>query len=156
MIVVGYPGIGKSTLAGRDHKYIDLESSCFLVDGERDDNWYIPYCNIAEDLSRQGYVVFVSSHMSVRGRLSASLENVVAVYPSIDLKDAWIAKLTERYQESHSDKDHKALMNVVDYYEEQVHNMSVDGGIPYKLALIGIDYDLEASLVHLMNTEKIR
>lgn len=25
MIVVGYQGIGKSTLAGRNHKYIDLE-----------------------------------------------------------------------------------------------------------------------------------
>lgn len=26
MIVIGYPGIGKSTLAGKDNKYIDLES----------------------------------------------------------------------------------------------------------------------------------
>ena len=25
MIVIGYQGIGKSTLAGRDHRYIDLE-----------------------------------------------------------------------------------------------------------------------------------
>ena len=25
MIVVGYQGIGKSTLTGRNHKYIDLE-----------------------------------------------------------------------------------------------------------------------------------
>ena len=25
MIVIGYQGIGKSTLAGRDHKFIDLD-----------------------------------------------------------------------------------------------------------------------------------
>ena len=88
MIVIGYPGIGKSTLANRGHRYIDLESNCFYIDGERDSRWFVPYCNIAEDLSRHGYIVFVSSHESVREHLRGSSENVVLAYPSIDLRDA--------------------------------------------------------------------
>lgn len=156
MIVIGYPGIGKSTLAGRDRRYIDLESECFYIDGERDSRWFIPYCNIAEDLSRHGYIVFVSSHASVREHLSGSSENVVLVYPSIDLKDEWISKLTERYQDTRSDKDHRALLHVNNYYEEEVLDMETNKRIPYELCFIDIDYDLEASLIYLMNTEKIR
>ena len=53
MIVIGYQGIGKSTLAGRDHKFIDLESGNFWVDGKRADDWYKPYCQIAEHLSKK-------------------------------------------------------------------------------------------------------
>lgn len=56
MIFIGYQGIGKSTLAGYN-RYIDLESGNFWINGKRDENWYIPYCNIAEHLSEQGYRV---------------------------------------------------------------------------------------------------
>lgn len=59
MIIVGYQGIGKSSLAGRDKKFIDLESGNFWIDGKRADDWYKPYCKIAEHLSQQGYYVFV-------------------------------------------------------------------------------------------------
>ena len=66
MIVIGYQGIGKSTLANKDLRFIDLESGNFWVDGKRADDWYKPYCQIAEHLSRQGYIVFTSSHEVVR------------------------------------------------------------------------------------------
>ena len=89
MIVVGYQGIGKSTLTGRDCKYIDLESGNFWIDGRRADDWYKPYCKIAEHLSEQGYIVFVSSHETVRQYLVENSRELVAlVYPSIELKDA--------------------------------------------------------------------
>ena len=51
MIVIGYQGIGKSSLAGRNNIFIDLESGNFWVDGKRADDWYKPYCQIAEHLS---------------------------------------------------------------------------------------------------------
>ena len=34
MIIIGYQGVGKSTLANKDDKFIDLESSSFWVKGE--------------------------------------------------------------------------------------------------------------------------
>ena len=90
MIIIGYQGIGKSTLTARKRGYIDLESSCFWYNNQRPDDWYIYYCQIAEDLSRQGYKVFTSSHEVVRNFLKKSKEMVFIVCPSVSLKDEWI------------------------------------------------------------------
>lgn len=108
MIVIGYQGIGKSTLSNADTKCIDLESGNFRVDGKRADDWYKAYCKIANHLSEQGYTVFVSSHEVVRNELMKSKEKVVIVCPSIGLKDKWIEKLENRYAISHLDKDYRA------------------------------------------------
>ena len=74
MIITGYQGIGKSTLASKYDKIIDLESSSFWKTEEvygvekrtRPDDWYVYYCQIALDLSKHGYTVFVSCHPKVR------------------------------------------------------------------------------------------
>lgn len=40
MIILGYPGIGKSTICRDNQKYIDLESSNFYDEyGNRPDKW---------------------------------------------------------------------------------------------------------------------
>ena len=152
MIVIGYQGIGKSSLAGRDHKYIDLESSNFWVDGKRADDWYKPYCQIAEHLSKQGYIVFTSSHEVVRKQLEKSSEIVVVVYPSPNLKEGWIEKLWLRYQATGLDKDYKAYANAKDRYDENIHELAICD-IPYKIMLDYIDYDLEAVLIHFKNRD---
>lgn len=151
MIVIGYQGIGKSSNRGfhmalsadKQSVYvdgiIDLESSNFWFNkSETDekrvrwDNWYDVYCNIAEDLSSQGFVVFVSSHKQVRERLAKSKENVLAIFPAISLKNEWIAKLEERYQasvENHDEyetKNFKALANAKDRYEENISEIKND------------------------------
>ena len=41
MVVVGYQGIGKSTLAAKDKDFIDLESGSFFVNGDRSYNLWI-------------------------------------------------------------------------------------------------------------------
>lgn len=123
MIVIGYPGIGKSTLAGRDNKYIDLESGCFWVNDKRADDWYAAYCQVAEHLSRQGYIVFVSSHEVVRKQLVKSTEDVAVVYPALELRDEWIDRLEHRYQESGLKKDYKALMNAKDRYNDNIYEL---------------------------------
>ena len=152
MIVIGYQGIGKSSIAGRDRKFIDLESGNFWVDGKRAEDWYKPYCQIAEHLSRQGYIVFTSSHEVVRKQLERSREVVVLVYPSLALKNLWIDKLENRYWETSLDKDYKALMNAKDRYEENIQELE-DSHINYKIVLKDADYDLEASLIHFMNRD---
>ena len=152
MIVIGYQGIGKSTLAGRDHRFIDLESSNFWIDGKRADDWYKPYCKIAEHLSQQGYIVFTSSHEVVRNQLANSTEPVVVVYPSPELKTEWLEKLCNRYQRTGLDKDYKAYMNAEDRYDENIHELDTCK-IPYKIMLGHIDYDLEANLIHFKNRD---
>lgn len=147
MIVIGYQGIGKSTLAARNLKYIDLESSNFWFDDPetkqrvRHSNWYEMYCNVAEDLSRQGYIVFVSSHQPVRERMLKSKEYVVACVPAIDLKDQWIEKLHMRYETSGLEKDYKAYMNALDRFTENITEI-MDSGFEL-LEIKDISYDLE-------------
>lgn len=120
MIIIGYQGIGKSTLANKNLKYIDLESGNFWINGKRDENWYKSYCNIAEHLSNQGYIVFVSSHQVVRNELKNRQIQVKCCIPSLKLKNEWIIKLENRFKFSKLQKDYKALMNAKDRYTENI------------------------------------
>lgn len=125
MIIIGYQGIGKSTLAGQNG-CIDLESGNFWVNGKRAEDWYIPYCRIANHLSEQGYTVFVSSHEVVRNELKKSKERVVAIVPAVELRDEWVAKLEERYNRTGLDKDFKAWKNAEDRYEDNIYEIMDD------------------------------
>ncbi len=146
MIVIGSQGIGKSTLAATCDGYIDLESGNFWIDGKRADDWYKPYCKIAESLSEQGYNVFVSSHEVVRKQLENSEEPVVLVYPSVELKDQWIDRLEKRYKFSGLEKDYKALMNAKDRYVENIRELE-SSPIEGKLCLTSMDYRLREELI---------
>lgn len=150
MIVIGYQGIGKSTLAGRERRYIDLESGNFWVNGKRAEDWYKPYCQIAEHLSKQGYTVFVSSHEVVRKQLEDTRETVVVVYPAINLRDYWVDKLHERYMDSGLEKDYKALKNAEERFDENIRDLE-GSSFAYKLVIEKPSYDLEVMLVHFRN-----
>lgn len=139
MICIGYQGIGKSSIAGKN-RFVDLESGNFWVEGERVEGWYKIYCNIAEHLSKQGYTVLMSSHKIIRDEFNSRGTEFVVVAPSIELKDSWIKRLQERYDKSGLSKDYKALMNAKDCYEENI----IDLWREDKVKLINsMDYDLE-------------
>jgi hypothetical protein len=140
MIIVGYQGIGKSTLAGTNN-CIDLESGNFWVDGKRADDWYKSYCQIANHLSEQGYVVFTSSHEVVRKELEKSKEKVFAVFPAINLKDEWITKLRDRYESTGLEKDFKALANAKDRYKENISELMMGNLKFYEIT--DMNYDLK-------------
>ena len=141
MIIIGYQGIGKSTASRSSYKYIDFESNCFWVNGTRADDWYITYCQAAENLSRQGFNVFVSSHDVVRKQLQNSDEDVVLIYPSPALEKEWIDKLTARYEMSNSTKDYKALMNAKDRYQDNIKELQ-HSDFEHKLEIDTMDYNL--------------
>lgn len=140
MIIIGYQGIGKSTLAKDSWEYIDLESGNFWINGERDEQWYKPYCNIANHLSAQGYTVFTSSHKEVREELKNSNEVVKIAFPALELKTDWLIRLTNRYNESMLEKDYKALINASLYYEDNINDLMNE---PFdKIVINNIDYNL--------------
>lgn len=147
MVIVGYQGIGKSTLAKNANGFIDLESSNFFIDGVRSPDWYIPYCEIALDLSKQGYDVFVSSHQIVRNYLSSHhTEDLAIVCPARKLKDRWIAKLGNRYAETGLSKDYKAWKNAEDRYEANIDELLDEVGFDYYLVIDSMNYDLRSLL----------
>jgi hypothetical protein len=140
MIIIGYQGIGKSTMAGQNG-CIDLESGNFWANGKRAEDWYIPYCQIANHLSEQGYTVFVSSHEVVRNELKKSKERVVAIVPAVELRDEWTKKLFMRYMDSNLEKDYKAYANAKDRYTENIMEI-INSGFPVFL-IYDMDYDLK-------------
>lgn len=153
MIIIGYQGIGKSTLANKNNGYIDLESGNFWHNGIRPENWYIYYCNIAEHLSKQGYNVFVSSHEVVRKRLKNSTETVICIYPSILLADQWTKKLEQRYNQSHLEKDYKAWKNAEDKYHVNISELMMCG-IPH-IEIDSLNYDLK-NLIESVDYSRFR
>lgn len=131
MIVIGFPGIGKSTYEGlwNGRDYIDFESSNFYYeeeDGEkiRDPHWIDYYINIILDMDTcEDRVIFVSSHADVQNRLSeyAKFKYIVIAFPTLDIKDKWIRRLEYRYQEDPSEKNRLALEYTKNNYEDMVN-----------------------------------
>lgn len=132
-IIIGYPGIGKSTLANVSNGYIDLESSNFFYPSihhmERPKGWEYVYCQLALDLCDQGYTVFTSSHSLITNllcKLSDKILEDIKIYtcsPSINLENEWIDKLYKRYTASNSDKDLRAYERAEQYYQEDIKSL---------------------------------
>lgn len=144
MVIVGYQGIGKSTLAKNANGFIDLESSNFFINGVRSPDWYVPYCKIALNLSAQGYDVFVSSHQVVRDYLADEHNHdLLIICPSKDLKNQWIKKLEDRYNSTGLDKDYKAWKNAECRYEENIDELLNQEGFGNFIVIGSMDYDLK-------------
>jgi len=155
MIVIGYQGIGKSTLASKRDGIIDLESSNFKIDGERDENWYIIYCRIAVSLACQGYIVLISSHECVRSELRKYNPNnpkdkytVVIICPHYALEDQWIQRLHNRYIQDRSDKNYAAWKDAETHFADSIQSMTRD--VVFSIILLdSMDYDLGGLIMSL-------
>lgn len=160
MIITGYQGIGKSTLAKEHTNIIDLESSSFwkyeedvcrnkTVNKTRPDDWYIYYCQIAQHLSSQGYIVFVSCHEQVRKWLAThNTESFYAIYPSLKLKEQWIERLEKRYEQTKSEKDYSALIGAQKFYDSNIKQLMLESSYNSEVyfkdyyEIENIEYDL--------------
>ena len=146
MIIIGYPGVGKTSLAGRYRQYIDLESSHFNdAFGEKPSGWFIPYCKVAEDLSKQGYRVFVSCHKEVQEYFSKSNEYVIVLYPTIELKEQWLDRVERRFENDPSMKNKKAMENVEKYWDIQINSLR-NSPFENKLVLKDMNYTLDTEI----------
>lgn len=119
MIILGYPGIGKSAVCKNRSGWIDLESSNFDL---KTDDGVAQYCRVAMDLSDQGKTVFVSTHENVRKFFESVPKRsfVAVVYPKLELKEAWIKRLTARYNKTGLIKDRRALSRAEENYENDI------------------------------------
>jgi ABC-type antimicrobial peptide transport system ATPase subunit len=88
MIIIGYQGIGKSTLARKSKGFIDLESSSFYVNGKRPTDWHYYYNRIAEKLMHDGIKTILIDDM--RYDLENLIRWVISVNLEIDFHDRQI------------------------------------------------------------------
>ena len=125
MIIMGYPGIGKTSIAKEDYRFIDLDSSDMLIRGKYGNKkgWEEIYCNVALMLSKQGYFVFVSTHPKVRERILAKDKNAIVVYPSLSLKKEWTDRLYERYNNNRCRQTHNAWVRAKEHYDEDIEEL---------------------------------
>ena len=153
MIIIGYQGIGKSTLANdtAHDNIIDLESSMFKINGRRDDNWARIYCRIAVSLAKQGNVVFVSSHKEVRNELAifTYVCPMVTITPALYLEGEWIDRLGKRYKEEPSEKNLAAYENARACYEGNIIDIRSNSLFDH-IELRDINYLLEDVVDGLM------
>ena len=150
MIVIGYQGIGKSTIGkrlGAVSGFIDLESSLFKNEvGFRCPDWHEVYCKIALSLSEQGYTVFISSHKVIQDYLKCFGKSVLVIYPSLDIRDDWINKLYARYTSDKSRKNEAAWLNAMANFEKDIKALSESPFTKYEIK--SMDYRLMDILNH--------
>ena len=153
LIIIGYQGIGKSSIAGKDG-CIDLESSNFYVDGKRDPYWYIPYTKLAMDLANQGYTVCTSAHACVVHEFETqqllgvthikyrNIGGIVVFRPKAgpEWKYAWIERLQKRYDKTSLTKDYRALESAKAHFSE--HMKQLDCSVFDVYTPDSLDYDL--------------
>ena len=158
MIIVGYPGIGKSSLAGHsiytnhgEIVCIDLESSNFNnTKGNKIKDWYKYYVELVIDLSSQGFIVFVSSHKDVieelvkRETIGIYPHHTTIIIPNPDYKTAWVDKLQHRLTRTITkniqeyEKNHRAYHHVKDYFDEDMIQLFDYCG-KYNINMVQID-----------------
>ena len=148
MIILGYPGIGKTSFGGKNNT-IDLESSCFYVKNKRPVNWFAQYCKVAEHLSKQGYIVFVSCHDSVRNYLKEnSKEPLYLIFPSVSLKDEWVKRLENRFLTTGEQKDYRAWKTIQENYKYTITILKNCGIRFYEIQ--NLDYRLQDIVDYLV------
>ena len=152
VVVVGYPGVGKSTLAEKYLQFVDLESNSFKLADEHVDDWEVIYCQAAEHIATEGRIVFISSHKMVRDYLLSLPQyndvKIMAVVPSQELKFEWIEKLKERFEDSELSKDWYAYTRARDHYFYDVNCIKEEfEAREYPvLEITSMEYDLKGLL----------
>ena len=163
MIIVGYPCIGKSTSAKNPYdeefkyKVIDLESSYFKPGGKNHEGWVDNYCAMAKELSDNGHIVFVSSHKDVVDKLynSVSVFEFCLIYPGLPLKDAWVQKAKDRWNETQLSKDLRSYERIMNHYEEDIGALMKRSNFnPYHIIIKDINYDLEELIKGWINRQE--
>lgn len=152
LIICGYPGVGKSSLAGWNN-CIDLESSLFSYrDGcaQKTMYWVPQYCQAAIDLALQGYTVFTSTHRAVIEYLKeppmplkGSVKTVIFC-PDHRYKLEWIDRLQKRLERddrSLYSKNKRALDRVIEHFDEDMDYLN-NCGLPVHIPAY-IDYDFK-------------
>ena len=160
LIICGYPGIGKSSIAGWNN-CIDLESSLFshYKDSCRksDDIWVGEYCNLAYYLALQGYTVMTSTHMAVidyfdRFKVTYYKDVPIVIFcPRYDMKKAWAIRLVNRYLNSENEKDLRAFQGAIKDWDKKLDYYFRTGLLVHRPD--EIDYDLRDYILKIRKKE---
>ena len=152
MIFVGYSCIGKSLAAMMHDSVVDLDSSYFMIDGKKPDNWVELYVSVADNLSKQGKTVLISSHKEVREYMNKNKISFTAIFPSLGNKEVWLERLRERYKLTNLEKDKRALERAEQHYESDIADLMNEKN---KIVINGKNYLLEDFILGTKDREAV-
>ena len=161
LIICGYPGIGKSSIAGWNN-CIDLESSYFSHDKQGREispmDWQSTYCKLAMDLACQGYTVMVSTHEGVRVEFKKLKIHrrykdipIVIFCPRLGMKEEWAIRLVNRYIKTNNEKDLRAFNGAIGLWDINMEHMGKQQFPIYHPE--SIDYDLRDYILQIRKKE---
>lgn len=172
MIIIGYPGVGKSTAMNmystimrgnygfantngglRDRLIqnafipLDLESS-FFHDKESTESWVKRYCECAITLSISGYTVFTSAHKEVQEyfRIHAYGQTIALCYPDRNIYEDWTILLKNRMKSTAAKKDEAAFLRCTEKFFVDIDEMKNDKAFDHIVVRGVSNYRLESSL----------
>lgn len=88
MIICGFPGTGKSTMA-KFSRWVDLESTPFKK------NWLL-YAEVAQHMSDNGYTVMISTHKEVLDELEQIEASYTVIIPPTTDKNTYLMRYEMR------------------------------------------------------------
>lgn len=92
LIICGFPGVGKSTIATQNNKIVDHESRKY----EKTIGWERNYINDCKKLLIESKIVLMTTHDSVRKMLKLKDMQYYLVYPDKSLKDEYLLRYRSR------------------------------------------------------------
>jgi hypothetical protein len=97
-VIAAFPATGKTYVAGRDHRFVDSDSSGFSWEspGVRHPEWPVNYMAHIENLIASGRHVLCSTHQEVRDALVGADLPFTLVYPAEDQRDEYIRRMSAR------------------------------------------------------------
>ena len=88
MIICGFPGTGKTTMA-KFSRWVDLESTPFRK------NWRL-YAEVAKYMSEQGYTVMISTHSELLDELERLETRYTVVVPDVTDVQTYMRRFERR------------------------------------------------------------
>lgn len=144
MIILGFPGIGKTTAAKKSWRVIDLDDLYSKLASE-------PLCSIvpyaAKSLSDQGYDVLVPWDEFCQRDFEANGISATIIFPAMSLYMDWVDRLYERQIKSGSTKDYDIWRYVRWKYSEMI--VTIEKSTLDKLKIATMKYDLLTLIEHL-------
>lgn len=148
MIFFMYQGVGKTTLSQKTNM-IDLQPEDFIQrNGKMYSDWEFILSNQAIRLNNEGHNVLVPLNMALYDRISKKTDEIVFVAPDLSLKEHWINKLKQRYEEDKWEPHKNAYLSALYYYDYVISDIQ---NKPVKIVIITKqNYDLLAILNSLL------
>lgn len=151
MIIIGYPGVGKSTYCREYLNAIDLESSLFdRMDFVNDKAWAKCYTEIAAALHSTGdYKVCISSHKIVQEKILdlVDQDDILVIAPDVTVERDWTERLFARWVREKDDKNARAYLKSIENFSKDIGRLKKNFKHVY---LIGKD-ELNVSPVELFS-----